>query len=458
MYKPYKPRSQSRSRRWKQKPRRRPWYVYAAALAGILVGLELMARLVISSTGLSQAVLPQSDLDKRAAAYQMEFLSPSGQPYALPDSGQLQAVRSPLLGYQLLPQQQSDYWQINAQGFRADQAVSSQKASSELRIFLLGGSMAFGQLSSSNQATLASQIETRLNAQVAAQQAQPGQFQPATLPYTADEVQKVLQRQARIPERQYRVVNAAVPGYASGNNLASLVQLSAYSPDLLLLLDGQTDLLLPSRYSAADVPGLDALLLNQAKPGPKLGEQIGQRLTGWLNQLYALRVLQYLRRQPPETMAQPAVKLATVELASADLNADPAELEARVQRYQAHLAQMVRWSAAARKPILVGLEPTLLDRNQAQLSQQEQAILADLGSSYQQQIKAGYSKLTAAAQQAASSPNVRLLDLKDLYAQTAEPAFQSATSLTDAASAQLAERFYQAIVAQLAVEPKPFGQ
>jgi hypothetical protein len=450
MYKPYKPRS----RRWKQKPRRRPWYFYAAALAGILIGLELIARLVISSTGLSQTVLPQaSELDKRVSAYQLAFLSPSGQPYALPDPGQLQAVRSPLLGYQLLPQQRSDYWAINAQGFRADKAVTPQKAANELRIFLMGGSMAFGQLSSSNQATLANQIETRLNAQVAAQKAQPGQFQPATLPYTADEVQKVLQRQARIPERQYRVVNAAVPGYASGNNLASLIQLSTYSPDLLLLLDGQSDLLLPSTYSAADVPGLDALLLNQAKPAPKFGEQWGSRITGWLNQLYAVQALQYLRRQPQEAVAQP------VDLVTADLTADAAELEARVQRYQAHLAQMVRWAAAARKQILIGIEPTLLDRNQAQLSVQEQAVLASLGSSYQRQMQAGSSKLTAAAQKATqSSANAKLLDFKDLYAQSAKPVFQSATSLTDEAYAQLAERFYQAIAAQLAIEPKPFGQ
>lgn len=449
MYKPFKRRS---SQRWGRKPRRRPWYLYAAALVGILIGLELIARLIISSTGLSQTVLPQaSELDKRVAAYQLEFLSPGGQPYALPHAGQLQAVRSPLLGYQLLPQQQSNYWKINAQGFRADQPLPTQKAANELRIFLLGSSMAFGQLSANNQATLAGQIETRLDAQVTAQQAQPGQFQPATLPYTADEVQKVLQRPARIPERQYRVVNAAVPGYASGNNAASLMQLAAYSPDLLLLLDGQSDLLLPSLYSAADVPGLDALLLNQAKPAPNWIEESGERVKGWLNQLYAVRLLQYWQRQPEAAVAQPALEQA------ADLTADPAELTARVQRYQTNLAQMLRWTAAARKPILLGIEPTLLDRKTQ--SPQEQAILAKLGSNYPQQMQAGYSKLTAAAQQAAqSSANAKLLDFKDLYAQSAEPVFQSATSLTDAASAQLAERFYQAIVAQLAIEPKPFGQ
>ena len=460
MYKPQKSRSQKpRSRRWtqnswKQKKRRRPWYVYAAALAGILVGLELIARLVIGTLGLNQTVLPPvAELTKRLTAYHMEFLSPAGKPYALPNPGQLRAVRSPLLGYQLLPQQQSPYWTINAQGFRADQAVPQQKEANELRIVLLGSSMAFGQLSSNNQATLANQLETQLNAQVATQQTQPNQFQPTTLPYRADEVQKVLQRQARIPEHQYRVVNAAVPGYASGNNLAQLVQqLSTYSPDLLLLLDGQTDLLLPSIYSAADVPGLDTLLLDQAKPTPSLGEQWGNRITGWFNQLYILRGLQYLRLLPQPAVVQPT------EVAALDLATDPAELEARVQRYQTHLSQILRWTAAARKRILVGIEPSLSNREQAKLSPQEQAILAKLGSDYSQQMQAGYSKLAASAQQTVqSNANAKLLDLQAI-AQSPQPVFQSATGLTDEAYALLAEQFYQAITAQLAIQPQPFSQ
>ena len=453
----YRPRPHnSRSRRWKQKTRRRPWYLYAAALVGILIGLELIARLVIGFTGLNPSVLPQiSAQAKRVEAYQLKFLSPSGQPYMLPNPGQLQAVRSPLLGYQLLPQQQSAYWSINAQGFRADQAVPLQKPANELRIFLLGGSMAFGQLSSNNQADLSHQIETQLNAQVAAQQAQPNQFQPATLPYTADEVQKVLQRQARIPERQYRVINAAVPGYASGNELARLTQqISAYSPDLLLLLNGSADLLLPSSYSAADVPGLDALLLGRAKPAPKLGEQWGNRVSGWLNQLYAVRALQYLRLLPQPAIAQPDIEVAT-----ADLAADSAELEARVQRYQMHLSQILRWSATTRKPVLVGIEPTLSGRDPAQLSPQEQAILAKLGADYPQQMQAGYGKLTAAAQQTLqSTASAKFLDLRDFPPKLAQPAFQGETSLTDEAYALLAKQFAQAIVAQVAVKPQPFGQ
>jgi len=461
MYKPQKSRLQkSRSRRWKQtswtqKKRRRPWYIYAAALVGIMIGLELIARLIIGSMGLNQTVLPPvSELSKRVTAYQMQFLSPAGKPYALPNPGQLQAVRSPLLGYQLLPQQQSPYWTINAQGFRADHALPQQKDPNELRIFLLGGSMAFGQLSSSNQATVANQIETRLNAQVTAQQTQPNQFQPATLPYRADEVQKVLQRQARIPERQYRVVNAAVPGYAAGNELAQLVQqLSTYNPDLLLLLAGQTDLVLPSIYSAADVPGLDALLLNQVKPAPKLREQLGNRITGWMNQLYLVRAFQHFRLLPRPAVAQPADEQMVV-----DVTADPAELEARVQRYQNHLAQILHWSTAAHKRILIGIEPVLSSRDQAQLSPQDQATLAKLGSNYSQQMQIGYNKLIAAAQQVVqSNANAKLVDLEEI-SQSSQPIFQSATSLTDAAYELLAERFYQAIAAQLAIQPQPFGQ
>ncbi len=451
-----------RYRGWKRKPRRRPWYFYAALIIGIPIGLELLLRLVTSVTGLDQSWANQtSEQEKRVQTYQLGFLSPEGKPYIqLPQQGKLQAVRSPLMGYQLLPQQQSDYWKINAQGFRDDEPVPLAKAGNEVRIFVLGGAMAFGQLSSSNQATLANQLEQQLNNQVKAQQSQPDRFQPATLPYTAEEVEKVLKRPARIPERQYRVVNAAVPGYASGNDLATLIQqVSAYNPDLIILLNSYEDLLLPSNFSGADVPGLDALLTNQQDSASNHANVTLQQL---LSQLYLVKGVQHYLLPSNAKLTESVIPLnltAATQPKLADyLASDDQELNARVDRYRNHLLQMVRWSAATKKRLLVSIQPELSTRSGDAMPAEEQAMLAELGNDYSQRIEAGYTKLVAAAKQATqTSANAKLLDLHQLYADSKEPAFQSPTSLTDDAYKVLADQFYQTIIQQLAIEPKPYG-
>lgn len=452
-----------RHRGWKRKQRRRPWYVYVAPLVGIPIGLELLARLIVGVTGFNQAFTDQpSDQAKRVQAYQLGFLSPSGKAYEeLPQQGKLQAIRNPLMGYQLLPQQQSEYWTINPQGFRDRDPVPLEKAANEVRIFVLGGSMAFGQLSSNNEATLASQLETLLNDRVKGQQANPNRYQPAILPYTADEVAQVLQRPPRIPERQYRIVNAAVPGYASGNDLAMLIQqVAAYNPDFIILLNSYEDLLLPSNYSGADIPGLDDLIAGKRET---VSSQVGETVKGWFNQLYLVRGVQHYILQASEAEEAKAIPLNIVSAAdnsalAQTLATDDAELNARVDRYRNHLLQMVRWSAAARKRLLVGIQPELSSRPVEQMPPQEKAMLEDLGDNYSQRVQTSYTKLIAAAKQATqSSANAKLLDLHNLYANSKDPAFQSPTSLTDTAYSVLANQFYQVIVSQLAIEPKPYG-
>lgn len=451
-----------RSRRsWKRKQRRRPWYVYAIPIVAIPIGLELLARLLFGATGLNQSFSNSlSEQSKRLQAYQLGFLSPEGQPYKdLPNQGKLQAVRSPLLGYQLLPQQKSEFWAINPQGFRDDQPVSVAKDANEVRIFVLGGSMAFGQLSSSNQATFAEQLESLLNNQVKQQQTKPDQFQPAALPYTADEVAKVLQRPARIPERRYRVINAAVPGYASGNDLAMLTQqVSAYNPDLVILLNSYEDLLLPSTLLGTDVPGLDQLLYGQRET---VKERIGKTVQGWFNQFYLVQGVQRFILQAPQPEEAKAIPLnlpVTEGSVAQSLTTDEAELKARVDRYRNHLVQIVRWSSASRKQLLIGIQPELSSRPTEQMPPQEQAMLEKLGDNYSQRVQSGYTKLIASAKQAAqSSGNAKVLDLHQLYAKSQEPAFQSPTSLTDEASKVLANQFYKTISGQLAIQPRPYG-
>jgi hypothetical protein len=92
------------------------------------------------------------------------------------------------------------------------------------------------------------------------------------------------------------------------------------------------------------------------------------------------------------------------------------------------------------------------------MTAQESAILAKLGNGYRDRIQTGYSKLAGAAEQATSaSANARFLNLQSLYETYDQQAFQSSTSLTDEANRLLASRFFEAIVSDLAIEPRPFG-
>jgi hypothetical protein len=391
-------------------------------------------------------------------AYRLKFLSPNGQPYReLPTSGALSAIRNPLMGYQLMPTQKSQFWAINPQGFRDTKPLTPEKPQGEVRIFVLGGSAAFGQLSSNNESTFAHQLEQLLNVQVTEQRNNPSRYQPEILPYLAEDVDKALALPPRIADRQYRVINAAVPGYASGNEMAMLMQqVVNYSPDMVVVLDSYADLMLPSAQSGADIPGLDEVLQGQQKD---LSAQVTEGVKGWFEQMYIVQGFQrYVLKLPqPDAASATTLNLPSTNTSSLEqiLTADPAELDRRIKRYQNHLTQMARWSSTNKKPLFIGIQPEITSRQK--MSPEETAIVAQLGTAYAKTIKTGYTKLIAATNQVASpSTNVRLLDLSSL-AMASEPAFQGSTSLTDAANRKLAEQFYQAIAATLALRAKPFG-
>ncbi|MBE9182823.1 SGNH/GDSL hydrolase family protein [Oculatella sp. LEGE 06141] len=452
----------TRHRRYQRKTQHSfRWLGLLLLLIAVPVGLELLTRVIADATGLSQPFAADQSSDMKRA-YGLKFVSQAGQPYeGLADNGELLATRNVLLGYRLFPEQTNEFLTINEQGFRDDDDVPLQKPAGEVRIFVLGGSVAFGELSSSNQTTFANTLEARLNDQVAQQRANPERFQPATLPYRADQVDQALALPARIQDGQYRVINAAVPGYASGNELAMLVQqVAAYNPDMVVVLGGYADLLLSSSQMGSDVPGLETVLEGQSTDWrDELSEQFGE----WVNQLYLVRGFRYYglsMRQSEERLTQP-INLPIANTGaplSNSLTDDEAELDRRLFRYRYHLLQMVHWASATRKRLLIGIQPEITGRTADNLTPDEAAIVNSLGDTYTQRVQAGYEKLEAQANQVAqSSSNASVLNLYRLYDSFEGRAFLSPINLTDEANAALANRFYQAIAADLSITPQPFG-
>ena len=454
-------KSRRRRSRWSRQSSRSPWLTALLLMASVPIGIELLARLITMVTGFN-ATVAENAVQQKTQGYQLQFVNAEGKPYEEQlGNGELQARRNPLLGYQLLPNQSNPFWSLNAQGFREDDALAAQKADGEVRIFIVGGSTAFGQLNTDNAHTLAHKMEQLLTQRIEQQRTSPERFQPPVLPYRADQVQEALALPPRIKDGQYRVINAAVPGYASGNDLAHLMhQVVRYNPDIVIVLNGYPDLLLPSDQPAADVPGLEALLQNETSGF----SQVGDRFQNGIGQLMAVKIYRhYKTRSQPQ---QPALK-APLNIAATDLKpslndyvgGDAAELDQRVQRYRDNLDQMVKWASGSQKRLIIGIQPEITGRAADQLTAAETTIISNLDESYQQWMKAGYERLNTQANEVAKqSANATVVNLYSAYDSFPDQAFQSPTSLTDEATAVLANRLYEAIANQLSLRPVSFAE
>lgn len=442
----------SRSLYQKKKAFPKRWIFLSIPLA--LVGLELLLRLIVGATGKTAELNAFEGEPLNLTAYRLKFLDQQGKPFdGLTDHGQLTVKRSPVLGYRLVGNQQNSAWKINEQGFRADQPISTDKPKDEVRIFLLGGSAAFGQLSSNNQATIATQLESRLNQQVAAQKANPNKFRPDTLPYFADELEKALKLPPRIRETRYRVINAAVPGYTSGNELAQLaLEVLPYKPDAIVLINGYSDLLLPSNQDAVDVPQVEALLESAPR---HLMTSWGKQVNDFFNQFYLVKGFQYWIARPHTAFKQ---LIPPGETPVQDrLTTDTQELERRSDRYRQNLQQASRLATAAKIPLFVALQPEVSTRA-GKPAGREKEILNQLGSRYPQQIQAGYGKLQGAIEQVKrDTPGISTLNLAEALNTTQGEVFQDAIHLTDSANGAISNRLYDAIVPKLHLQPKPYA-
>jgi lysophospholipase L1-like esterase len=432
-----------------------------AAIPLILILLELLARLLVGFAGESAELAAYQGEPAIVSAYRLKFLDETQQPYdGLSERGQLAAQRQLAVGYSLVGDQQSQFWQINEQGFRDDDPLPVEKPQNEIRIFLLGGSTAFGQHSTSNQATIASKLEARLNERVAQQKRSPEKYQPATLSYFLDEQQEALALPPRLREGQYRVLDAAVPGYASGNELAQLaLQILPYSPDAIVVLDGYKDLVLPSQQDSTDIPKTEAFLQNATG-------HFWAHLTRGIKQAvansYLVKATQYwlLRPQPSVSQLSLAIGEDTKPLGR-HLTADAAELERRVARYREHHQQMVKLTTGAGIPLAIALQPEITGREGTQIAD-ERALLRELGATYKQRVQAGYEALARANQQLeqAYPNNVKTLNFYAINESVApeEQAFTDAIHLTEAANQSISEILYQALAASQKLQvppPKP---
>ena len=434
-----------------------------ALIPATLIGLEFLMRVGVSVTGKEADLSGFGGEPSRISAYRMRPMTQDGQAIAGLSPGTLQVRSSGLTGYELMPNQsvktplgQTELFQINDQGLRAVEPVALKKPAGDVRVLLLGSSTAFGTLSSANEGTIARSLEMQLNQQVQDQKNNAKQFRPDVLPYFADEMEKALKLPPKIRPGQYRVINAAVPGYLTSNALSQLSsQLLDYQPDVVVLIDGYSDLLVKSDRPVATLGAIDQSLTNAT--GYFLGS-VGQGIADFWNQLYLVKVTNAWVMVPnpkSELLADVSSSLSSSQGTLVDrLSEDSAEVSKRVDRRTRALEKMLQLTRSRKIPLLVGLTPELSHRKSPTPS--EKKLLDSLGDRYPKLIQAQYSQLLDAQKKLPGLTPISLQDAVTSLTSKDQQAFVDAVHLTDNANASIARSLISAIAPTLYVEPKPY--
>ncbi|MBD2186990.1 SGNH/GDSL hydrolase family protein [Pseudanabaena mucicola] len=412
----------------------------------LLILAELIARGAILATGSNNALVPNKNV-AIAQSYAFKLQDSNGNAYpGLSDSGLLQVKRSPLLGYELMPSQSSEYWQINDQGFRQDSSVPIIKPANEIRVFLVGGSTAFTDMAEKNQKALAFKMEKLLNDRVRAQNANPEKFKPKETPFFADQVEAMQALPARIQDGSYRVIAAAVPGYSSGNELALLAhRVMAYNPNALVVLDGYEDLRSPSDQNAREIGNIEQMLRD---PIAQYRQHQSQLFSNWLSSFYLVKAWQKWVVPVSAANFNSDYQIFNTE----QFSKDPQELKKRVDRYLYNTQQMTRLASGI--PSLIVLQPEITGKQN--LTKEEEEILKSLGKEYRDRISNAYKVAEQTLNESAVKP--KFVNFYQLFQGTNQQSFIDPIHLTEAANDLLAQKLYENIERLFLVQPAPNTQ
>ncbi|MBE9030223.1 SGNH/GDSL hydrolase family protein [filamentous cyanobacterium LEGE 11480] len=434
-----------------------PLPLLLAALPLALLVLELLLRLGVGLAGKGDELNAYQGEPTIATAYRFKpFTADQQTVKGIPGYGELAVQSHPLTGYQLVPNQENAALKINNQGLRSAADIPTNKPKNEVRILVIGGSTAFGALTSKNASTFAQQLENRLNQQVKAQKSNPAKFRPNVLPYFADEMQKALALPAKVRNANYRVINAAVPGYLSGNTLADFTtRLQRYQPNIVVLMNGYSDLLTPATQVATDL-ATDQLA---AQPVSHLWGSVREGIQGLFHHLYLTKTFRYWILKPEPKLEQLVNPLDRSGNSLPDqLGQDDKALKQRVDRYRNNLQQLANITGNSKIPLVVSLTPELHQRQTDKQSEAEKRRFEALGKTYQERVKTGYTALDQAVKQVKSKRrNLIIVPLSKTINQFDGEVFQDTIHLTDEAQTAVSNRLYQTIAPMLLVKPKPFG-
>ena len=438
----FKSKSKVRQKRIFTKSRRdRQRFSGLSAVASIILfilALELLTRIFVDLSGSRDEFATTEEKSDLEQAYSPTLV---GSDTAETERAGLLVEPSLSVAYKLVGDRKSEYWQINPQGFRDRDPVTVTKPQDEIRIFLLGNSTAFGYGNPSNSATISAYLEARLQQRLAQQKTSPRLYKPDRLPFNKAERAKFADKPAKIKPGKYRVINAAVPGYASGNELAQVaLQILKYKPDLIVVMDGYEDLLLAGDKEAVQFPA-----------NKKAGTEATDQITGVWHQLrdrsHLVRAIENNWFKSTDNSDNEFILQEETSQLVKHLPMDESQLQTRIDRYLEHQKQILNLSAAAQVPVIVALQPEITGREPSQLTDIEGEIAKELGRTYIDRMREAYPVMISAMQKLANAfpSNIKAIDLYKLTDKYPSPSFVDAIHLNESANKRVAEQLYYGI-------------
>lgn len=418
------------------------------SLPVLVIVLEFLSQAYLGVTGKGNTVNGKSPL---VQAYKLKFLTETEKTIeGLTDQGQLKVKRSPSTGYDLVSPQKSEFLQINEQGVRDNDPLPLAKPKNEIRIFVLGGSTAFGQLNPNNEATISHRLEARLQQRVAQQKNSPAKYRPDVFPFFVPTRQQLMKLPPKIREGNYRVINAAVPGYTSGNELAQLaLKILPYQPDLIVVLDGYGDVMLSSQSPQTDIPNIDEFL---ADAQGHFRNSLNLSFDQWVENTGLVKTIHSFTQASNNTIPAAETSLVVNNHGKAlkhYLPDDQEELKRRVDRYRENHKRLISMAARSGIPVVLAVQPEITSRPVEKLSSDEKAIRDRLGKEYIEEFPKAYGEFVKATQQLANiyPKNVKVVNFYNSNGAFPTPMFSDTVHLTDKANTVLAEKLYHAITA-----------
>ena len=338
------------------------------------------------------------------------------------------------------PGYKSDSVQLNQDGFRRGRSVSVDKPQDTVRIFFLGGSVAYGgetlypeiddHWRIDNQQTIDHYLETRLN--------------------------------TTFPSKRWEVINASVKGYFLNQDLALFLStVQHYKPDYLILLDGVNDIFAmlrtPENEDAYSAAGLGEEFSALTRPDAL---SLRMMTTTWLADRSALyrSIREYVAQR-----SRVRARRAAANRSAAHLHPDFASLTAddqqhvgaatgRLGNYTHTVRQIHRLVAldgtqalfvlqphiaVSRKP-LTGVETRLFDY----WSRVD-------GPLYVYGFQTVYPQLSAQLTSDAQTEGYRFLDLTPVFDHTSAQTFTDYCHLTPAGNQIVADAIFDSLAASL---------
>lgn len=367
---------------------RRPVFMLGSLLV-LLIGLEVGQRAL---DALKAARRDAPDV------YSLYFVTASGLP--LTDRrGSIALVLDPHLVYRMRPDQRLEGVTINAQGFRGA-TVAREKPAGTVRVIALGGSVAFGQGASRDEAVWTAHLARVLAAQ--------------------------------LPGRTVEVMNAATQGYDSMQERLLLeTELLDLRPDLVLVLDGWNDM-----NASTGVDASKPLVMGTFYEVDRVLTQSKQ----W---------------------AQNVLRLSAVHRAierGLDRAARSRALEAgerwrvhpdAVGRYRRNLDAMCRLARSVDAPLVIVAQPELFARAEpVPTAEVEVRTKVDEGG-YAAHVRANYPLFRDQARAAAEAGGARFVDGTTIFDGRPDAVFVDQVHVNDRGNELIAESLAPAVMAAL---------